>query len=200
MKNSLKKVLSCALAACVCLSLTITSFAASGYHDSIASVDSSDNGTTVGVDADQNKKTEYYAEITSDTATNTVNVYATQASTFSVVIPKTIILDGAFGAGKSYEGKYEVIVKGNIAGDESVNVVPDASFALQQAGKTDLTASVTQTVQHFRDTTETVGADTLTGVNLNTPVKTTGTVAVQGVTAGSWHGTFNFAIDIGQAA
>ena len=173
----------------------VAASAASTRVDSIASVDQSDNGTTVGFDETQDKATEYQDNITAD-GTHDVDVYATQASTFSLKLPKQVILDGAYAANKTYSGTYVISATGNIAGDERLTVVNDASFDLEQEGKADITATVAQTANTFAATTDTVGATVVNGLNLSTPSTITGTVSAQGITAGSWSGNFNIAVEL----
>jgi len=200
MSKKLMRVLGMALAVIMALSIIpMASFAASPKVDSIASVNQTDDGKTVGVDATQSKVTEYVDNITED-GTHTVDVYATQASTFSLKLPKQVILDGAYAADKTYSGAYQISATGNIAGDEQLTVVNDASFALQQAGKEDITATVTQAKNTFRNTTDTVGATVVNGLNLDTPVTIDGTVSAQGITAGSWSGNFNIAVALTEIA
>lgn len=113
-------------------------------------------------------------------AANTVDVYATQGSSFQVTIPKTIILDGANG-----EGAYSVKVTGNIGGEDVINVVPDASFKMSQAGKADVDTAVTQSGTEFsyaKGVTES-GAQTETGA-----------IKMATITAGKWAGQFDFDI------
>jgi hypothetical protein len=107
-------------------------------------------------------------------------VYVTQASTFSVIIPKTIILDGSNGL-----GEYQVQTKGNVSGMATLNVVPN-EFAIMKdvAGvKTSFNASVTQEKTLF-DSNEIINSTTTNGV----------VDASKNMTAGNWKGTFNFVI------
>ena len=182
----------------------VATFAATTLVDSIGSVNMEDDGTTVGVDSVQTQKTEYYDEITADSDTNACQVYATQASTFSVIIPKTIILDGAKDAADGNIGKYVVTAKGNIGGIETIHVTPDASFKMSQAGKEDIDATVTQPLVNFVVTERTADslADGMTADNTAYGVDATdgavadGTVEVTNLSAGSWSGQFNFNINI----
>ncbi len=135
-----------------------------------------------GVDETQEKKSEYYDEFTADALDQGCEVYATLPSSFTVKIPKTVILTGAANG----SGSYTVKVSGDIAGDETITVKPDASVAMQQSGKTDVTATISQT-----KTTWTV-ADT----GLVDGLSTTGTITADGLTAGQWKGSFNFDISL----
>lgn len=130
------------------------------------------NETKTGQDTAQGKQSEYQ-QATKET--ESTKVYLTKVSTFTVTIPKTVILDG-----ETDSGNYAVKVEGNLSGTETVKVVPDESFTMSQEGKEDISATVEQ------DKTE-WGYD---------EVETTATGTVQAIdaTAGSWNGSFNFNI------
>lgn len=124
-------------------------------------------------------QTEGDADVTKDT-----DVLYTQGSTFSVVIPKTIVLDGATKA-----ADYTVNVKGDISSDKQVKVAPVDTFDMKdqaQKGtkKADVTATVTQDVTVW-DSAEVC---TTSGTTKN------GNVSAQALTSGSWKGTFTFNI------
>ena len=193
--TNMKRIMACLLAALTVTAVSsTTAFAASTTQNSSGST-VADAGNTAGnmdgKDTTQNKETVYSGEITAD-STEEVQVYATQASTFSVKIPKVIILDGQAGT-----AKYQVSVKGNINGVEMVSVVPTASFKMSQDGKADITATTTQTVQKFVNTTlEGTDSSHMNGVKPDAFITTEGDVSVAGMTAGSWAGTTNFDISL----
>ena len=108
-------------------------------------------------------------------------VYVTQASTFSVKIPKVMILSGTTG-----KGEYVVSVNGNVSGLASVNVTPNDFAIMKDIAnvKTSFNAIVTQNKTLF-NANEIINGTTTNGL-------------VDGsayMTAGSWKGNFNFAID-----
>ena len=111
---------------------------------------------------------------------NIVNVYVTQACTFSVVIPKTIIIDG-----QTKNATYQVSVKGDIGGLDTITITPDTILALEQFGKENIVANVSQTKTTF--TYE-------DGMTSETPFVTNGSIVAPNMSAGSWKGQFNFAI------
>lgn len=200
-----KKILSTlALGMAVAMATSVPVMADSSLVDSTGSTAADVTNTTKdGKDTNQTKETLYSSEITADATSNQCLVYASQASTFSVVIPKTIILDGKKGV--ENKGDYVVTTKGNIGGAETVHVVPDASFAMKQAGKVDITASVAQPKTNFVVTERTAAsmvkpgltdANTSKGVDADAGATSAGVVTVAGLTAGSWAGQFNFAIEI----
>ena len=198
--TNMKRIMACLLAALTVTAVSsTTAFAASTTQNSSGST-VADAGNTAenmdGKDTTQDKKTVYSGEITAD-STEEVKVYATQASTFSVKIPKVIILDGQAGT-----AKYQVSVKGNINGEEVVNVVPTASFKMASKGKADITATTTQTVQKFVNTTDShaAGSSFMNGVKPDAFITTEGDVSVAGMTAGSWTGTTNFDISLTDGA
>ena len=116
-------------------------------------------------------------------------------STFSVVIPKRIVLDAT-----SKDSNYAVRVYGDISSDKKVTVAPqDALTDIEginfhmkdQAAigtkKADVQADVTQDVVDW--TSAEVTADT----------SKDGNVAAPTITAGNWKGTFNFNIALANA-
>lgn len=213
----MKKLLACVMALALCMSIGTQAFALGTNVNSVGSVagdvadDLAENdfGSEVtGKDTTQQKESEYQElEVADDAVTATVDVYATQATgedivddegntvdgTVMVVVPKVVILDGATG-----EGAYVVKVKGNIAGDEIITVAPDATVTLEQEGKDDITATITQAKQRFayNGTTAIAEADDLAKTVTTDYATTTvdGSIATDDLTAGSWHGTFAFNI------
>jgi hypothetical protein len=163
----------------------MTAFAATSYTTTSASVT---NATA----------------ITADAETNQVDVSVTQGSTFSVTIPKKIVLTGTVG--QTNKSDYSVTVSGNIASNEVINVVPSGtgtdssknptfSMSDDKGVKTALTATISQTVTKFVDSqskekTYKSATDTIA---LGT---TSGSVTVANLSAGSWSGNFNFAISL----
>lgn len=106
-----------------------------------------------------------------------------QTSTFTVTIPKQIVL------GETKASDYTVNVKGDISSDKQVKVAPDANFNMSDIGtvgtrKADVEATVTQdvTVWSSADVCKTDGTDKA------------GNVSAQDLTSGSWAGTFEFSI------
>ena len=114
--------------------------------------------------------------------TEDVQVKLTQPATFSVIIPKEI---KETVNTSTYTDQYTVVVEGNIAGNQTVTVTPDATFGLIQSGKAGITATVTQNDQ-------TANYNELAN---NATKSLNGTVTANNVTAGEWEGTFKF--DIG---
>ena len=122
---------------------------------------------------------------TTQEATTTGNHGATityeQDSAFTVTIPKTIIL------GQNKSATYDVKVKGDISGNETVTVTPDATLQLTDSnGKAAVTGTITQDVTEF-------AADQ---VNLPDGGSTTGNIVANELTSGDWSGNFEFAINI----
>ena len=117
--------------------------------------------------------------------TEDVNVKVTQPSTFSVIIPKEIVLEEV--TAPTYEEDYTVVVKGDVAGNQTVTVEPTATkFDLSQNGKNNIEAQVEQ-----QETT----ANSSELAN-NASKSLAGTVTTNDVTAGSWAGTFSFEIGL----
>lgn len=116
-------------------------------------------------------------------------------STFSVVIPKRIVLDAT-----SKDSDYAVRVYGDISSDKKVTVAPQDALtdidgvnfymkdqAEKGVKKADVQADVTQDVVDW--TSAEVTADTSKNGNVEAPT----------ITAGSWKGTFNFNIALADA-
>jgi hypothetical protein len=106
---------------------------------------------------------------------NPCEVFGNFSSTFSVTIPKTIELSDA-----SRQGSYNIKVSGDIAGDESISVVPDSSVTLYSTNKAAKDADITQdkTVWKYGE--------------LSTVAS--GLVEAKNFEAGKWHGFFNFQV------
>ena len=68
---------------------------------------------------------------------------------------------------------------------------PNSDFALSSTGKADITASVEQSKTEF------TYAD---GVRIGQSVKATGTVTAHNMTAGKWHGQYQFNVNLGKKA
>lgn len=122
-------------------------------------------------------------------------VLYTRASSYSVVIPKTIVLDAV-----SKDSDYAVRVYGDISSDKKVTVAPQDAltdidginfYMVDQATtgtkKANVQADVTQAVVDW--TSAEVTADTSKDGNIAAPT----------ITAGNWKGTFNFNIALADA-
>lgn len=135
------------------------------------------------------------AELENNAATRDTDVLYELGSTFSVVIPKTIVLDAT-----SKDSAYTVKVSGDISSDKKVTVAPQDVltdidginfYMIDQATKgtkkDPVQANVTQNVVDW--TSAEVTADT----------SKDGKVAAPTITAGNWKGTFNFNIALADA-
>ena len=115
------------------------------------------------------------------TGTQGATITYEQDSAFTVTIPKTITL------GQNKSATYNVKVKGDITGNETVTVTPDATLQLTDSnGKAAVTGTITQDITEF-------AADQ---VNLPNGGSTTGNIVANGLTSGDWSGNFEFAINI----
>ena len=165
-------------------------YAESTTKDSIGSVNMEDDGITIGIDESQKpngKKTTYSEELeilTEEDKIQGSDVYVSQASSFGVFIPKTIILDGQINEEKINKANYIVRVSenSNIAGKEVISVEPDRQFELYQLGKNPIPASTSQTRKEW-------AYNELTSI-------AQGEITSVGMSAGSWNGQFNFNIQI----
>ena len=154
-----KKHISLMLAALMCFTSIIPSFA----------YDLDEKGNSTESVEYQNTEDEDY--------TNVTNVFAEIGSEYKVTIPKVIVLSGV-----TKSADYYVKVEGDIAGYETVNVVPDENVVLYTKNKASQTGTITQdkTSWHVSDF----------DVNAN------GKVLADGLTAGKWSGVFNFYINM----
>ncbi len=159
-----------------------------------------DDGAQIALDADKSSLEEVeYHTVENEVGAQSATVYAKVGSSFSVTIPKVIVLKGVRG-GVS-KASYKVDVDGDIAGNEYVLVKPDATFAMKQAGKADVTADVAQTLVKYRAYNYTAGladgeavmaADQADAIAAG---EGAGTVSAT-LTAGKWQGAFNFDIQL----
>lgn len=124
-------------------------------------------------------------------ATRETEVYYTQSSTFTVTIPKTLVLDA------SRTAEYTVNVKGDVSSDKQVSVTPQDAltdvqginfYMVDQATATNKKADVEATV--IQDVTVWSSTDICKANGTDR----TGNVSAPGLTSGSWAGTFEFSI------
>lgn len=186
-----KKLMPVLMTGCMLMGSIMPVFAATGNDkDSIGSVaEDITNETKIGYDEVQDKRSEYSSEITADASKNNCEAYLTKASTFSVIIPKKIVLDGSKTENNS--GAYSVTVKANMGGDDIISVIPDAGFDFKQPGKKDVAATVAQPKTTFQ-----INDGLVTEENVESGNTVTGTVSVAKITSGKWSGNFNFSIAI----
>ena len=128
--------------------------------------------------------TDYFEDETTNewldgTISEEVKVIVDLESLFEITIPKEIVLDGETG-----KADYIVNAKGDIAGDQKLNVVPDAEFTMSEAGgKDNIIATVTQ-----EDTEYTYDLMIGDGTDYNGSVEAV-------LSAGEWLGKFVFNIN-----
>ena len=106
-----------------------------------------------------------------------------QASSFTVTIQKSIVLDS------NKTANYNVKVKGDVLGNEIITVIPDQTVILNDAnGKDPVTGNIAQEKTEFSSTE----------VNQIDGTKTKGNIAADDLTSGDWSGTFKFIIGTNQ--
>lgn len=157
-------------------------------------------GSAVPVNAAVSETQDVAQKEADAAATRNTDVLYTQTSTYSVIIPKTIVLDGETKA-----ADYTVNVKGDISSDKQVLVAPQDALEgegadginfhmVDQASvgvkKANVQADVTQ-AETVWSSAEVCAAETGTTKN--------GNVAAPDITAGSWKGTFQFSIALQDA-
>ena len=210
----LRKILGVSLAALMTLTSATSAFAltpesglldATGnYANSTGSVvadkDATDIDGVVGKDTTQGEYSQYdvvvdgYTGTTLDPFESETEVYVTVLPAYSIKIPKTIILSA------SGLGFYDIGVKGDISGAQTLTIKPedkiadteDVDFYMSEQGafvgaKDDVVATVEQDKTEWRYSD--INKDDFTW--LENAGKITATL-----TAGSWAGTFSFIIDM----
>lgn len=154
---------------------------------SAASIGSDANDTSVGYDTTFNTDTQYQ-NVQPDKTAET-DVYATvDSSGVMVWLPKTVIVSGTANVQHKYTGEYAVKVTGDIAGTDTISVIPEKDISLTQSGKNDMPASVSQNKEVF-------AYDDLKN---GTMAATTGAVTAKSLTAGSWKSEITFTVTYNQ--
>lgn len=220
-KKFIKKFAVGTMAFVMMISSAMPVFAATKYQNSVGSVaEDITNGVKVGQDKTQIKQSEYQ-DVSDFVAapgakTYACEVYGTIAEGEDVIgpdgqpidgsilvsVPKKVIL-GKNSQGNAYEGSYKIKVKGNIAGNTIISIIPEATFKMSQVNKKDITVNVNQPKQRFVCADSTlVGDDVVKGVEpqFNELAVTTGTMSTTEATAGSWNGICNFTIQMSTQA
>lgn len=140
---------------------------------------------SIGSDTVQGASTSY-EEV--GVGSSKTNVYLTvDNSNIKVGVPTTIILNGSPNENGEYVAQYGVSVGGDISGGSILTVEPtDNEVALQQAGKDDMSATISQSQTQFSSD------------DLKNNLVTQGTVSATALTAGSWNGQTSFNIQLNQ--
>ncbi len=118
--------------------------------------------------------------VTEDSNSN-CDVYAELGSEFKVTIPKKVTLDGS-----TKSGTYQVLVEGDIAGKETIKVIPDEAVTLSSKDKADVIGTIAQDKTKW----------TYNEILSDNKVLGNGEIDANGITAGAWNGTFNFNINL----
>ena len=119
----------------------------------------------------------------SDDKSPVTNVKASIKSEYIVTLPKTITVNKGDNA-------YTVNVKGDLAGNENIVVIPDTTVSLSSNGKSNIICDIKQEKQSFNyiETGKTSN-NKLIGTDAS------GNISINDLTAGHWLGTFNFNIE-----
>ena len=134
--------------------------------------------TTVYADTTKEQEIHSYDDLDAS-----AYIYADMDSYYTISLPKVIKLDKS-----TKTSDYAVNVKGGLAGNEAIKVVPDSSFMLSQNNKESVEATVEQEKTTFTcKDIEDAG---------DSGVSEAGKVSASGLTAGSWEGTFNFNTEV----
>lgn len=166
----------------ILLSAVILCSATPVFAGSIGSVA---NDKAIGSDPLQNAVTTY-GSVDMGGGGNSTDVYLTVDNSQLIVgVPTTVILNGEPNENGKYEGDYSIYAKGDIAGDQTLNIYPETdTVVMRQKGKLNKEAEIKQDLISF------VSADIVDGMT------TTGTISAESLSAGSWNGNFNFVISM----
>lgn len=130
----------------------------------------------------QNSIKDNTVQTTSQLGIKSATINYFQDSSFTVTVPKSIVLDS------SKTTTYNINVKGDINGNETIIVQPDTNIVMSDAnGKPDVLATVAQEKTDF--TVSDVMANSGEGTS------TTGNISAD-LTAGNWSDVLNFTISI----
>ena len=147
--------------------------------------------TTSSVHAEESRESQYYVTMENVAGDQYCSLSVTKGASFSLVIPKKIILSGDNGEENS--ASYSVTVIADISGTDSIHVIPEESFTLSQIGKPDRIATVLQDMTSFG-----LGTGVMTEEELLLGYTTNGSVSSQGLSAGTWNGSFMFYVSFSE--
>lgn len=165
-------------------------------NELVDSTASSKDDENVGEDTSQGVTTQYetLSKIKSTTysATESTTIYATKSSYVIVTIPRVLILGQVSDDDDStYVSTFNVKIKGDISGAQSVTVSPKLSNTLAEVnGKN---SSTNGTVSINDSDSLTIEANDLLNGNVYTA---TGKITINNVTAGQWSGGIDFDISV----
>ncbi len=142
---------------------------------------------------DNSIEKEVYDEVEEE-GPSASDVFAKVGSSFTVAIPKIIVLSG-----QEKKADYYVAVKGDFAGTEYIQVVTEPSFWLYDVSgvKDPEKAFNERPKQLFVSTNlETAPEDAVNGVNPDEYTKSFGKITAPTITAGKWHSQVNFYVGL----
>lgn len=127
---------------------------------------------------------------TANVASNSENptdpsLYAVASSAFSITLPKQITIDG-----NTKSATYTITCDSYSEDIEYISVIPDSSFEMSQHNKSNIIATITQSINIFRNNDfegELQNNETLSNT-------ITGNINVPDLSAGNWSGFFHFNI------
>lgn len=130
-----------------------------------------------------------------ETDSKSVEVTYDKSASYFVTIPKTIVLDS------NKESTYSVKVEGDIPSNKNVYVAPvdaisqtnEIDFYMKDQSTKNIKADVVATVTHNKDTWD--FEDASSGYE-----ETNNSISALGLSSGEWKGTFNFNINLRDAA
>lgn len=173
--KKIKLITTMLLAVLIVVSQSITAMA--------SSIGSVATNPSAGEDTVQGAKTEY-DEV--GVGKHSTDVYLTiDNNNVLVGVPTTIIVNGTPNDKGKYIGEYSVSAKGDIAGNETVNISPKSAYVdFYQTGKEAQEGKITQEKIEFNSSEVSKG------------VTADGEVSAIGLSAGSWKASTSFDISI----
>lgn len=151
---------------------------------------SSDNGGTGSNGRILDSKEEvFYTELDTDEvyagANKKVEVYVSQGQSVAVRLPFQVTADGRKGV--ENKADFEIEVRANISGADTVKVIPESELELTTVGKNPIKATVEQDQTEFS-----ILYDGQESLELGKIVN--GRVTVHDLSAGFWEGYYNYTI------
>jgi len=167
----------------------------SGSGSGSGSGDGNDDSENGGRDSAgriiDSKEQVYYTELNTDEVyagkNQKVEVYVSQGQSVAVRLPFQVTADGRKGV--ENKGDFEIEVRANISGADTIKVVPEAELELTTVGKNPIKATVTQDQTEFS-----IRNDGQEALEMGKIVD--GRVTVHDLSAGYWEGYYKYTISV----
>lgn len=189
-----KKMVTFMLGMMMCASIVLNSGVSASAQTLVDSTASSADDETAGKDVTQGVSTQYATPDTIKSTTYNGNesttVYATKSSRVTLTVPKVLVV-GETEEETTYAGSFNVKVKGDIAGSQSITVTPVVEESLQEVGgKTSQTSTII--MLDGKPSYTLTANDLLNGKQ----AVIQGGIVIENVTSGVWKGGISFNIEL----